>query len=123
MMLRRRDVEQWMSHRLLPEDIRKSVQLCISFELVFLVIHFRLCNGTVDRTNSVVCSKKCRRVREAERFNWAATRGVNEELLFENMPEDLRRDIKRHLFKFLKKVISIIHCTRTESISFCILFR
>ncbi|XP_013619950.1 PREDICTED: putative cyclic nucleotide-gated ion channel 19 [Brassica oleracea var. oleracea] len=67
MMLRRRDVEQWMSHRLLPEDIRK-------------------------------------RVREAERFNWAATRGVNEELLFENMPEDLRRDIKRHLFKFLKKV-------------------
>ncbi|CAN7000834.1 unnamed protein product [Brassica rapa subsp. trilocularis] len=67
MMLRRRDVEQWMSHRLLPEDIRK-------------------------------------RVREAERFNWAATRGVNEELLFENMPDDLQRDIKRHLFKFLKKV-------------------
>ncbi|CAN6991102.1 unnamed protein product [Brassica rapa subsp. trilocularis] len=67
MMLRRRDVEQWMSHRLLPEDIRK-------------------------------------RVREAERFNWAATRGVNEEFLFENMPEDLLRDIKRHLFKFLKKV-------------------
>ncbi|KAF8089478.1 hypothetical protein N665_0505s0028 [Sinapis alba] len=67
MMLRRRDVEQWMSHRLLPENIRK-------------------------------------RVREAERFNWAATRGVNEELLFENMPDDLQRDIKRHLFKFLKKV-------------------
>ncbi|KAF2556506.1 hypothetical protein F2Q68_00017465 [Brassica cretica] len=44
------------------------------------------------------------RVREAERFNWAATRGVNEELLFENMPDDLQRDIKRHLFKFLKKV-------------------
>ncbi|VVA98022.1 unnamed protein product [Arabis nemorensis] len=67
MMLRRRDAEQWMSHRLLPENIRK-------------------------------------RVREAERFNWAATRGANEELLFENMPEDLQRDIKRHLFKFLKKV-------------------
>ncbi|KFK39100.1 hypothetical protein AALP_AA3G201000 [Arabis alpina] len=67
MMLRRRDVEQWMSHSLLPEDIRK-------------------------------------RVREAERFNWAATRGVNEEVLFENMPEDLQREIKRHLFKFLKKV-------------------
>ncbi|XP_024015486.1 putative cyclic nucleotide-gated ion channel 19 [Eutrema salsugineum] len=67
MMLRRRDVEQWMSHRRLPEGIRK-------------------------------------RVREAERFNWAATRGVHEELLFENMPEDLQRDIKRHLFKFLKKV-------------------
>ncbi|CAH8260863.1 unnamed protein product [Arabidopsis lyrata] len=67
MMLRRRDVEQWMSHRLLPEDIRK-------------------------------------RVREAERYNWAATRGVNEEFLFENMPDDLQRDIRRHLFKFLKKV-------------------
>ncbi|KAF8089480.1 hypothetical protein N665_0505s0030 [Sinapis alba] len=67
MMLRQRDVELWMSHRLLPEDIRK-------------------------------------RVREAERFNWAATRGVNEELIFENMPDDLQREIKRYLFKFLKKV-------------------
>ncbi|ESQ48153.1 hypothetical protein EUTSA_v10020123mg [Eutrema salsugineum] len=67
MTLRRRDVEQWMSHRRLPEGIRK-------------------------------------RVREAERFNWAATRGVNEELLFENMPDDLQRDIRRHLFIFLKKV-------------------
>ncbi|KAJ4893864.1 hypothetical protein Rs2_20658 [Raphanus sativus] len=67
MTLRRRDVEQWMSHRRLPEDIRK-------------------------------------RVREAERFNWAATRGVNEELLFKNMPDDLQRDIRRHLFIFLKKV-------------------
>ncbi|KAG7625614.1 Cyclic nucleotide-binding domain [Arabidopsis thaliana x Arabidopsis arenosa] len=67
MMLRKRDVEQWMSHRRLPEDIRK-------------------------------------RVREVERYTWAATRGVNEELLFENMPDDLQRDIRRHLFKFLKKV-------------------
>ncbi|KAG2333222.1 hypothetical protein Bca52824_004402 [Brassica carinata] len=67
MTLRRRDVEQWMSHRRLPEGIRK-------------------------------------RVREAERFNWAATRGVNEELLFEKMPDDLQGDIRRHLFIFLKKV-------------------
>ncbi|KAJ0264322.1 cyclic nucleotide-gated ion channel 20 [Hirschfeldia incana] len=67
MTLRRRDVEQWMSHRRLPEGIRK-------------------------------------RVREAERFNWAATRGVNEELLFKNMPDDLQRDIRRHLFIFLEKV-------------------
>ncbi|KAG5415848.1 hypothetical protein IGI04_003415 [Brassica rapa subsp. trilocularis] len=66
MMLRRRDVEQWMSHRLLPEDIRK-------------------------------------RVREAERFNWAATRGVNEEFLFENMPEDLLRDIKHSIRERLKQ--------------------
>ncbi|XP_061355807.1 probable cyclic nucleotide-gated ion channel 20, chloroplastic isoform X2 [Gastrolobium bilobum] len=67
MQLRGRDVEQWMSHRRLPEDLR-------------------------------------RRVRQAERYSWAATRGVNEEMLLENLPEDLRTDIQRHLFKFVKKV-------------------
>ncbi|KAJ0104511.1 hypothetical protein Patl1_19486 [Pistacia atlantica] len=66
MSLRRRDVEQWMSHRRLPEDLRKQV-------------------------------------RAAERYNWAATRGVNEEMLFENLPENLQRDIRRHLFKFVRK--------------------
>ncbi|KAG5229728.1 cyclic nucleotide-gated ion channel [Salix suchowensis] len=45
-----------------------------------------------------------RRVIEAERYHWAATRGVNEEMLLENLPEDLQRDIRRHLFKFIKKV-------------------
>ncbi|KAL1318213.1 hypothetical protein HN51_070492 [Arachis hypogaea] len=67
MQLRGRDVEQWMSHRRLPEGLR-------------------------------------RRVRQAERYNWAATRGVNEEILLENMPEDLQRDVRRHLFKFITKV-------------------
>lgn len=67
MTLRRRDVEQWMSHRRLPEDLR-------------------------------------RQVRQAERYNWAATRGVNEEILLENLPEDLQRNIKNHLCKFVKKV-------------------
>lgn len=67
MSLRRRDVEQWMSHRRLPEELRWKV-------------------------------------REAERYNWAATRGVNEDMLFENLPEDLQREIRRHLFKFVKKV-------------------
>ncbi|XP_048138308.1 probable cyclic nucleotide-gated ion channel 20, chloroplastic isoform X2 [Rhodamnia argentea] len=67
MSLRRRDVEQWMSHRRLPEQLR-------------------------------------RRVRQAERYNWAATRGVNEEMLLENFSEDLQRDIRRHLFKFVKRV-------------------
>ncbi|XP_022736402.1 probable cyclic nucleotide-gated ion channel 20, chloroplastic isoform X1 [Durio zibethinus] len=67
MSLRRRDVEQWMSHRRLPEELRRNV-------------------------------------REAERYNWSATRGVNEEMLLENLPEDLQRDIRRHLFKFVKKV-------------------
>ncbi|RDY01516.1 putative cyclic nucleotide-gated ion channel 20, chloroplastic, partial [Mucuna pruriens] len=67
MQLRGRDVEQWMSHRRLPEDLRKKV-------------------------------------RQAERYNWTATKGVNEEMLLENLPEDLQRDIRRHLFKFVKKV-------------------
>lgn len=67
MQLRRRDVEQWMIHRRLPEGLR-------------------------------------RKVIQAERFSWAATRGVNEEELLENLPEDLQREIRRHFFKFLKKV-------------------
>jgi cyclic nucleotide gated channel len=29
---------------------------------------------------------------------------VNEEILMENLPEDLQRDIRRHLFNFVKKV-------------------
>ncbi|XP_070053457.1 probable cyclic nucleotide-gated ion channel 20, chloroplastic isoform X1 [Nicotiana tomentosiformis] len=45
-----------------------------------------------------------RRVLEAERYNWAATRGVNEEMLLENLPEDVQREIRRHLFRFIKKV-------------------
>lgn len=52
----------------------------------------------------------CRQVRQAERFNWAATRGVNEEMLLENLPEDLQGEIRRHLFKFLEKVsFSLTH--------------
>ncbi|XP_042501462.1 probable cyclic nucleotide-gated ion channel 20, chloroplastic isoform X3 [Macadamia integrifolia] len=45
-----------------------------------------------------------RQVTESERFNWAATQGVNEEVLLQNLPEHLQREIRRHLFKFLKKV-------------------
>lgn len=48
----------------------------------------------------------CRQVRQAERYNWAATRGVNEDMLLENLPEDLQREIRRHLFKFVEKVCS-----------------
>ncbi|KAF9624711.1 hypothetical protein IFM89_013249 [Coptis chinensis] len=67
MQLRHRDVEQWMSYRRLPEELR-------------------------------------RQVRQSERFHWAATRGVNEEVLLENFPEDLQREIRRHLFNFIKKI-------------------
>ncbi|XP_027348202.1 probable cyclic nucleotide-gated ion channel 20, chloroplastic [Abrus precatorius] len=67
MSLRQRDYDRWMSHRCLPEELR-------------------------------------RQVRSAERYNWVASRGVNEEKLLENLPEELQRDIRRHLFKFVKKV-------------------
>lgn len=58
---------------------------------------------------------RCRLVRDSERFTWAATRGVNEEMLMENLPEDLQRDIRRHLFKFVKKVSFITYiCLRSH---------
>lgn len=46
-----------------------------------------------------------KRVGLAEWVIWAATRGFNENLLFENMPNDLQRDIRRRLFLFLKKMM------------------
>ncbi|XP_038983045.1 probable cyclic nucleotide-gated ion channel 20, chloroplastic isoform X2 [Phoenix dactylifera] len=49
-----------------------------------------------------------RQVRQAERFSWAATRGVNEEELLENLPENIQRDIRRHFFKFLKKIFTLM---------------
>ncbi|CAM8946121.1 unnamed protein product [Rhodiola kirilowii] len=67
MMHRRRDVDQWMSHRRLPTELAK-------------------------------------RVRKAERGNWLANRGVDEEILMANLPEDLQIDIRRHQFKFIKEV-------------------
>uniref|UniRef100_A0A6N2KC04 Cyclic nucleotide-binding domain-containing protein n=1 Tax=Salix viminalis TaxID=40686 RepID=A0A6N2KC04_SALVM len=66
MSLRQRDIEQWMRHRYLPQELR-------------------------------------RRVLRAERHHWAVTRGVNERMLMENLPEDLQREIRRHLFELLKK--------------------
>ncbi|KAI0496314.1 hypothetical protein KFK09_022630 [Dendrobium nobile] len=60
MRVKRRDSEQWMSHRLLPESLRD-------------------------------------RIRRHEQYRWQETRGVDEESLLQNLPKDLRRDIKRHL--------------------------
>lgn len=48
-----------------------------------------------------------RRVRESERFKWAANRGVNEEQLLEDLPEDLQREIRRHLCLDLVKKVRI----------------
>lgn len=48
-----------------------------------------------------------RRVRESERFKWAANQGVNEEQLLEDLPEDLQREIRRHLCLDLVKKVRI----------------
>lgn len=60
MRVKKRDTEQWMSHRLLLESLRE-------------------------------------RIRRYEQYKWQETRGVDEENLLQNLPKDLRRDIKRHL--------------------------
>ncbi|XP_043716050.1 probable cyclic nucleotide-gated ion channel 5 [Telopea speciosissima] len=60
MRVKRRDSEQWMHHRMLPQDLRE-------------------------------------RVRQYDQYKWLETRGVDEESLVQNLPKDLRRDIKRHL--------------------------
>ncbi|KAF9671145.1 hypothetical protein SADUNF_Sadunf12G0017100 [Salix dunnii] len=69
MRIKRRDTEQWMSHRLLPDNIRE-------------------------------------RIRRYEQYRWEETRGVDEEeMLVQNLPRDLRRDIKRHsCLDLLKRV-------------------
>ncbi|KAK6789904.1 hypothetical protein RDI58_013704 [Solanum bulbocastanum] len=68
MRVRRCDVEQWMSHRMLPDNLKQ-------------------------------------RIRRHEHYKWQETRGVEEELLIQNLPRDLRRDLKHHLcWSFLKRV-------------------
>ncbi|KAJ8528079.1 hypothetical protein K7X08_015530 [Anisodus acutangulus] len=70
MRVRRRDSEQWMHHRLLPQDLRE-------------------------------------RVRGYDQYKWQETRGVDEENIVQNLPKDLRRDIKRHLCLALVKRVPL----------------
>ncbi|KAJ9550926.1 hypothetical protein OSB04_014971 [Centaurea solstitialis] len=70
MRVKRRDSEQWMHHRLLPQDLRE-------------------------------------RVRRYDQYKWLETRGVDEENLVQNLPKDLRRDIKRHLCLGLVKRVPL----------------
>ncbi|XP_042453962.1 probable cyclic nucleotide-gated ion channel 20, chloroplastic isoform X2 [Zingiber officinale] len=58
----------------------------------------------IGNMQNVLQSLGRRKVRQAERFTWAATRGINEEQLLENLPEDIQREIHRHFFGFLNKV-------------------
>lgn len=37
------------------------------------------------------------RVRRFEQYKWLTTRGVNEEQILKSLPQDLRREIQRHL--------------------------
>lgn len=64
------DIEQWMSHQKLSEELKMKI-------------------------------------RESEQNNWVTTRGVNELMLLGNLPEDLQRDIRRHLFKF-DKILPVV---------------
>ncbi|XP_009795112.1 putative cyclic nucleotide-gated ion channel 5 [Nicotiana tabacum] len=70
MRVKRRDSEQWMHHRLLPQDLRE-------------------------------------RVRGYDQYKWQETRGVDEENIVQNLPKDLRRDIKRHLCLALVKRVPL----------------
>lgn len=46
-----------------------------------------------------------KKVREAERFRWAANRGVNEDELLKGLPEDIEKEIRRALcLELIKKV-------------------
>ncbi|KAL6493909.1 putative cyclic nucleotide-gated ion channel 8 [Orobanche gracilis] len=45
----------------------------------------------------VLPSELRERVRRYDQYKWLETRGVDEESLVQNLPKDLRRDIKRHL--------------------------
>ncbi|KAJ7543909.1 hypothetical protein O6H91_09G057900 [Diphasiastrum complanatum] len=47
------------------------------------------------------------RVRRYEQYKWMATRGVDEELVVQGLPSDLRRKIKRHLCLDLVKRVPI----------------
>ncbi|KAL0464346.1 UNVERIFIED_CONTAM: putative cyclic nucleotide-gated ion channel 7 [Sesamum latifolium] len=47
------------------------------------------------------------RVRRYDQYKWLETRGVDEESLVQNLPKDLRRDIKRHLCLNLVKRVPL----------------
>ncbi|KAF9623029.1 hypothetical protein IFM89_036010 [Coptis chinensis] len=70
MRVKRRDSEQWMHHRSLPQDLRE-------------------------------------RVRRYDQYKWLETHGVDEENLVQSLPNDLRKDIKRHLCLELVRRVAI----------------
>ncbi|KAK4257557.1 hypothetical protein QN277_007128 [Acacia crassicarpa] len=51
------------------------------------------------------------RVRRYDQYKWLATRGVDEESLVQSLPNDLRRDIKRHLCLALVRRVPLFEST------------
>ncbi|XP_024641834.1 probable cyclic nucleotide-gated ion channel 20, chloroplastic isoform X1 [Medicago truncatula] len=64
MIRRGRDVEQWMSHHRVPDDLRRRVLLA----------------------------------------EWDSWHNVPERTVLENLPKNLQIDLRRHIFRFVKKV-------------------
>ena len=57
--------------------------------------------------------KQC--VRRYHQYKWLATRGVDEEALLEDLPMDIRRDIKRHLcLDLVRRVGTLINACTAE---------
>lgn len=54
-------------------------------------------------------------VRRYHQYRWVATQGVNEESLLQDLPIDLRRDIKRHIcLDLVQKVFVILNFSVTK---------
>ena len=47
------------------------------------------------------------RVRRFEQYRWLTTRGVKEEEILKSLPQDLRREIQRHLCLNLVRGVSL----------------
>ncbi|WOH16043.1 hypothetical protein DCAR_0935592 [Daucus carota subsp. sativus] len=86
---------------LLIGDMQNFLQALGRRNLEMSVRHFEV---EVWMSRHRLPGKLKKQVRESERYHYAATRGINEPTLLENLPEHLQRDIRRHLFKFVKKL-------------------
>ncbi|WOH10528.1 hypothetical protein DCAR_0729997 [Daucus carota subsp. sativus] len=57
-------------------------------------------------------------VYDSERYEWTVTRGLNESMLMENLPEVLQKNIRRHRFEFVRKspIFSLMHDSILDAI-------
>jgi hypothetical protein len=85
----------------------KTVNLIMFVHEGFLFSNGPFSAGFIDNLTHII-ALLCSQVRQAEWYNLAGIGGVNGQLLLENLPEDLQRDIRRYLFKFVNKVSIIL---------------